>query len=939
MAEQSQPSDPLYRLVVIGASAGGVEALTLLVAALPPGFSVPIVIAQHLDPTRPSQLGEILVRRSALPVQVITDGAAQPLAPGTIYVAPANRNVEITDTRIALRATAERGPKPSIDQLLATAASAYGEELIAVILTGSGSDGAAGARAVKRAGGTVVIQNPLTATYPSMPASLAPTTVDFVADLERIGPLLGDLVSGAPAPSSTAGEDLTPVLLKQVLAHNGLDFTRYKRASILRRLQRRMVATGTASLSDYLTYLDRSPDEYTRLITSFLVKVTSFFRDDELFRYLKERVIPDILAYARAHGAQEVRAWSAGCATGEEAYSLAILLREALGEEASDLAIRIYATDVDTAAIAFARRGVYSPAALLGMPPEYRQRYFRPVDGGFVIAEELRRLVIFGEHDLGRDAPFPRLDLVLCRNVLIYFTRELQQRASKLFAFSLREGGYLALGKAESAKVLADFFARLAPRLSVFRRQGGHVLAPPVRPKGGVAFTPGSLLLVPEHGAGGVGGTPDQPGQPTQPILPSQPLIPPRPSTSRERLGTLLLSLPLGVVVVDRHYDIAAINAIACQLLGIYRPVIGEDLLHLVERAPVQPVREALDAVTRLAASVAAPREIALEALNGEPRRMYMTLYPIPGEPEGSHGVESILIFVAPEESIGRAMLSSAASVVPEKYAWPVFLPAAAPGATIEAIEPRSDGQTGQTEAAPADVALGRQQSDYDALLARANMLEAANQELMAVNLELRRSEEEGRLRQEEMQADDEQIRTLNEELQATNEEIETVNEELEATVEELSVTNDDLLTRSRELQRLIEQRESLHAESERERARLAGVLTSFDEAVLVVDSAGKFMLQNPAYTAIFGTAASAADELPALYSPVGRRLHYPASPQARARENKPFQMEFQVRAPGDRLRWYKAAGRPIYDAAGIHLGGVVTFTETPAPEIPQPDQ
>lgn len=164
MAEQSQPSDPLYRLAVIGASAGGVEALTLLVAALPPGFSVPIVIAQHLDPTRPSQLGEILVRRSALPVQVITDGAAQPLAPGTIYVAPANRNVEITDTRIALRATAERGPKPSIDQLLATAASAYGEELIAVILTGSGSDGAAGARAVKRAGGTVVIQNPLTAT-------------------------------------------------------------------------------------------------------------------------------------------------------------------------------------------------------------------------------------------------------------------------------------------------------------------------------------------------------------------------------------------------------------------------------------------------------------------------------------------------------------------------------------------------------------------------------------------------------------------------------------------------------------------------------------------------------------------------------------------------------------------------------------------------------
>lgn len=502
MVGQSRAQNPLYNLVVIGASAGGIEAIIHLVTTIPPYFPAPIVIAQHLDPTRPSHLGAILMRRSHLPVKIIADGPPQPLTPGTIYVVPANRNVEITDPDVSLQPYDGRRPKPSIDRLLETAARAYGERLLAVILTGSGSDGSIGARVVKAAGGTVVIENPATASFPSMPASLAPSTVDIVADLAQIGPLLSDLVTGGVAPVSAEAEDSVASLLQRVHAHSGLDFTKYKRATILRCLQRRLVATGAVSLPAYLNYLDAHPEEYARLSASFFINVTSFFRDRQLFNYLKERIVPELLARAKSRGQHRVRVWSAGCATGEEAYSIAILLCEALGDEADrdDLSARIFATDADDEAITFARRGVYAPSALKGLPNEYKQRFFREVKGGFVVTEEVRRLVTFGEHDLGQQAPFPQIDLVLCRNVLIYFTPELQRRALQLFAFALRDGGYLVLGQAETAASLDAYFARIEPRLSVYRRQGGRILVPPLRPRGILEFVPPARDITSEAG-------------------------------------------------------------------------------------------------------------------------------------------------------------------------------------------------------------------------------------------------------------------------------------------------------------------------------------------------------------------------------------------------------------------------------------------------------
>ena len=247
-------TEQFSQLVVVGSSAGGIEALSALLGSLPKdGFPAPIVIAQHIDPSRPSHLGEILARRSTLPVRTIA--GTQELEAGVVFVVPANRHVEITDHSVSLREDRQSGPKPSVDLLLSSAAQAYGEGLVAVILSGTGSDGAAGAHRVKQSGGTVIIENPETAHYPGMPQSLSPATVDIVANLDKIGPLLHDLLTGAYVPTRPDTEQTLDTFLDELRERSGIDFNSYKRPTIQRRLRRRMVATGTRNLEEYLAHM------------------------------------------------------------------------------------------------------------------------------------------------------------------------------------------------------------------------------------------------------------------------------------------------------------------------------------------------------------------------------------------------------------------------------------------------------------------------------------------------------------------------------------------------------------------------------------------------------------------------------------------------------------------------------------------------------------
>ncbi|HEX5498066.1 MAG TPA: chemotaxis protein CheB, partial [Thermomicrobiales bacterium] len=346
-------------LVVIGASAGGVQALLALVATLPADFAAPVVIAQHLDPHRVSHLGELLANRSSLPVRTVLE--RESLEPGVIYVVPADRDVEITDHTVE---THDPGapPQPSVDLLLTTAARAYGEDLVAVILTGSGSDGAAGAVAVKAHGGAVIVQSPATAAFPSMPLAVPTSAIDRVADLAAIGPLLVGLVDGGDVAPSAGDDDDLRVFLDRVRERTGLDFRAYKPPTIVRRLQRRMATAGVATLADYWRHLERQPEELQRLVASFLITVTEFFRDPELFVSLRDHILPILVTEAKKRG--ELRIWSAGCATGEEAYTLAMLVADRLGDNAENIQVRIFATDVAGEAVDFARRGVYHPSTL-----------------------------------------------------------------------------------------------------------------------------------------------------------------------------------------------------------------------------------------------------------------------------------------------------------------------------------------------------------------------------------------------------------------------------------------------------------------------------------------------------------------------------------------------------------------------------------------------
>jgi two-component system, chemotaxis family, CheB/CheR fusion protein len=569
-------------VVIVGASSGGIDAVSRLIKPLPADFPAPIIIAQHMDPSRPSNLVDILARHTEMSVRQVEDHAD--LEHGAVYVVPSNRLVDFDDSDIRVRPSgASRGvPSPSIDVLLESAANAYGERVIAIILTGAGTDGTSGAHHVKEHDGTVIIQDPQTAEYPSMPLSLAPTTVDFVRDLDDMGDLLMALVRDRvpDAPEEAITGDGIEELLKQLRAESSIDFTQYKTPTIMRRLQRRLVATNCSTLEEYQGYLRRNRDEHFQLINSFLIKVTEFFRDPELFEHLKEHVIPELIENARQRGNQ-LRMWSAGCATGEEAYSLGILIAEALGDEISRFTVRIFATDIDESAVNFARRGVYPAAALKDVPEELVERYFSSVDGEYEISKQVRSMVVFGQHDLAQRSPFPSIDLILCRNVLIYFTGDLQRRALQLFAYSLRNGGHHVLGKSESTSPLGEYFDVVDNRLKIYRRQGEPTPVP-VGPIDTTIFSAPRVSPSRSHSSHWS----TQIGPASRDVS--------RTRGSSDRSESLVFHLPVGIVVVDRNYDIQSLNNTARHYLGIHGPAVGEDQ----QRAHVSDPRARSDSAT-----------------------------------------------------------------------------------------------------------------------------------------------------------------------------------------------------------------------------------------------------------------------------------------------------------------------------------------------------
>jgi two-component system, chemotaxis family, CheB/CheR fusion protein len=784
LTEERQPF-----LVVTGSSAGGIDALSSFVSHLPQSFTVPIVVAQHLSPNQKSHLAEILAQNTTLTVDTIVNEAE--VRPGHIYVVPPNHDVEVVDSVATTRLQVNHGPKPSIDRLFSSAAALYGDRLIGIILSGLGSDGARGARAVKKGGGTIIVQDPQSAGYASMPLSIPPTLVDITAPPEAMGKIVLDLVGTAEVPADVADRNMLRTLLAQLRERSGIDFSQYKTPTIMRRLSRLMVASGIGSIGEYIPYLQRNPDGYQRLVNSFLIKVTEYFRDAALFEALRDHILPKLMVEAREQS-RELRIWSAGTSTGEEAYSLAILCAELSRDEATSVDVRIFATDVDEQAISFARRGIYSADSLRHIPDSLVARYFSKYEDRYEVSKQIRNMTVFGQHDLGQRAPFPRIDLVLCRNVLIYFTKELQTRALQLFAFALRDGGYLVLGKAESTTPLPQFFTLINSALKIHEREGERVMLPPTRLKDATQPAPLPTFL----------------GNPSREIrMMHNGNDPPRAPT-HDMIAAYMNASVIGVVIVDRNYDIIAINSAARAMLQIHGVGVGSDLIHLLPSMGPR-IRAMID--SGLAGESVEPTVLlAKDPVTGIDR--WLQIYCSSQRVVGSAFGETVGVVIADVTRYERKL------------------------ADVEA------------EGEALRVQMGEQVGRAEELSSRVKAMLSANEELTAINAELRTFNEQLLINAEEAASSNEEIETLNEEMQATNEELETLNEELQATVEELNTTNDELEARSGELEHANVAKQAQVEKAEAQRMALSLALTSFAPECAVVNSHGEVYYVAPAF-------------------------------------------------------------------------------------------
>jgi two-component system CheB/CheR fusion protein len=463
-------AEPLY-VVGIGASAGGLEALERFFKAMPESTGMAFVVIQHLSPDFRSLMDELLARHTRLEIHRVTDG--MPVEPDSIYLLPPKKEMIISDGRLLLT---DKEPQQDlslpIDHFFRSLAQDAGDRAVAIVLSGTGSDGSRGIRDVHEAGGLVLAQRPETAQFDGMPRNACETGV--VAGVLAPEEMAEELVAHAarartsldPAQRATAGVDAIFKLLRD---EYGIDFSYYKPNTVERRIDRRLTLNQCFDIEGYVERLRRDPEERNALYRDLLIGVTRFFRDREAFDRLEREVVADLIARRRPE--EEVRVWVAGCATGEEAYSLAILFDERFRAAGRPPNVKIFASDVHRASLDVASAGVYAEDNLAEVSPARLQRYFVRKGHGYQVASELRQMLVFAVHNVIKDAPFTKLDLITCRNLLIYFQPPVQKKVVSLFHFGLRTGGMLFLGPSESTGELAEEFEDLDPHWKIYRKR------------------------------------------------------------------------------------------------------------------------------------------------------------------------------------------------------------------------------------------------------------------------------------------------------------------------------------------------------------------------------------------------------------------------------------------------------------------------------------
>ncbi|MBV9927445.1 MAG: PAS domain-containing protein [Acidobacteria bacterium] len=727
-------------LVGLGASAGGVEALMSFFERMPADAGMAYVVILHISPEHESHLPEVLRARTLMPVLQVNEPVR--VEPNRVYVVPPDRDLYMSDGHIQLAERGQDGRAAPIDLFFRTLADSYRERGIAVVLSGAGTDGSVGVRRVKEMGGVVIAQEPSEAEHAAMPRGAMETgAVDFVLPLAAIPEKLTSLRRNAERIQLPASDEPPPDededALREVLALLRLrtrhDFNGYKRSTLLRRVERRMQVTQTADLPAYLAHVREQPEELLGLLSDLLISVTNFFRDRDAFAQLEGEVVP--LLFAGKGAGDQVRVWVAGCATGEEAYSLAMLLCEQAEQMSSAPTAQVFASDIDEVALQQAREGVYPEAVEADISPERLKRFFVKEGQYYRVKRELRERVLFTPHNVLRDPPFSKLDLVSCRNLLIYVNRQTQERVLEVFHFALRPGGYLFLGSSETAEALPDLFTPLDKKHRVFRRLdvGMAFRGMPTLPLAG--RWEARLTLPPRTG-----------GQGTE------------PSSYGELHFRALEAFSPPSVLVNADYEIVHLS----DNVGRYlRFSGGEPTRNLLKVAHPELKIDLRSLLLRVEQGGGSSRDVTAN-FDGRRKVIRMSVRPV-NSPRTAPGF-CLVVFEELPESALTALPSTPGGIS-------ATTPALEADAGLEPVVQRlEDDLQNVREQLRATVEMYETQAEE---------FKAANEELQAMNEELRSASEE--------------METSKEELQSVNEELTTVNNELKEKVEEVGRTNSDL--------------------------------------------------------------------------------------------------------------------------------------------------
>ena len=716
--EQSSAARSSTRIVALGASAGGLDPLELFLANVPAASGLAYVVVQHMDPTHKAMLSELLQRTTSMPVHEATESLR--LEADHVYVIPPNTELTVADGRLHLAEPAlPRGMRLPIDVLFSSLARDQGERAIGVVLSGMGSDGTLGLQAIKMQGGLTLVQQPESAQFDSMPRNaIAAGCADIVGPpAELPGRIMGVAAAGKAVPAPPADADEHPThplhailgLLRDRSRH---DMALYKASTLVRRVERRMAVHRLGSMEAYEAFVRQNPLELDLLFKELLIGVTAFFRDAGVWQKLTDTVLPELLA-RRATDSTRLRAWVVGCSTGEEALSLAMVFREVVDAlpERKGCRLQIFATDLSADAIAVARKGHYPASIASNVSPERLARFFSPQAGGFLIDKSIREMVLFAQHDVTLDPPFTKLDILSCRNLLIYFGALLQQRLVPLFHYSLRPGGVLLLGGAETVGRSHSLFTPLHPKSRLYWRADNVAGA-------GKEFFPGPLRSMSRRAA-------------REPTLATLPIAPVTLQSLADQVLLQVHSPP--AVLVNGSGDIVYISGRTGRFL---EPAAGKANwnIHVMARPGI---RAQLAVALRIA--LQGQKSVELRGLELE------------GGAAGTVDV-TVQAVVEPKALEGMVMI--------------VFRHVAAPAASHR----RRKAQTGSADPALADE-LARAQEEIRALRqemhASQEELQAANEELQSTNEELQSANEELTTSKEEGQSMNEELQTINSELQS----------------------------------------------------------------------------------------------------------------------------------------------------------------------------